>query len=137
MSTATLKYQGNLRTKAEHTASGQILVTDAPKDNNGNGESFSPTDLTAVSLAACMLTMMGITAHKHDIPFAAATATVKKHMAASPRRIHKLEVMIVMEHEGYTEAERRILEGAAIECPVAKSLSAEIAQETRFKYGGG
>lgn len=134
MDTATVKYLGDLRTTAVHMKSSEQLLTDAPTDNNGKGESFSPTDLTAVSLATCMLTVIGIAARKHGIAFSNASAVVKKHMASAPRRIEKIEVEIQMKDEQYSRRQKSLLEKAAINCPVAKSLHPALIQEMRFKY---
>lgn len=135
MDTATVKYLGDLRTSAFHLKSSEQLLTDAPTDNNGKGESFSPTDLTAISLATCMLTMMGIAARKNDVPFSDAHASIKKHMTSAPRRIEKIEVEIQMKVEQYTQDQKSLLEKAAINCPVAKSLHPDLIQEVRFIYG--
>jgi len=134
MPTATVQYLGNLRTSAVHSESQVKIITDAPKDNNGNGESFSPTDLTAVSLASCMLTLMGITARKKGIDFNEASATVLKNMAEAPRRIDALDVEIQIKDENFSDKQRAILENAARSCPVAKSLHPDIAQRVSFKY---
>lgn len=134
MDTATVKYLGDLRTAAVHLKSNEQIRTDAPTDNNGKGESFSPTDLAAVSLASCMLTVMGITASKHGIAFSNANASLKKHMASSPRRIEKIEVEIQMKDEHYSPREKSLLEKAAINCPVAQSLHPDLIQQVRFIY---
>lgn len=134
MDTATVKYLGDLRTAAVHLKSGTSLTTDAPIDNNGKGESFSPTDLTAVALASCMLTVMGIAARKHGIIFNSALVSVKKHMVESPRRIAKIAVEIQIKDEHFTVHQMKLLETAAINCPVAKSLHPEMIQEIAFIY---
>ena len=134
METSRVKYIGKLRTSAIHCESDTVLITDAPRDNNGNGESFSPTDLTATSLASCMLTIMGIVARNHGIVFEHAEASVRKHMASAPRRIEKIEVGITISGKNYTAKERRLLEQGALNCPVAKSLHPNIAQVVSFDY---
>lgn len=132
--TINLNYLGNLRTAATHNQSQSKLNTDAPIDNNGKGESFSPTDMVAASLGSCMLTMMGIIAEKNEFPFVEATGTVSKQMFSNPRRIGKLEVEILIKDEKYSAVQRRLLENGALNCPVAKSLHSEIEQVVRFEY---
>lgn len=134
MSTATIRFTGNLNTQATHTKSGKNFSTDAPPDNNGKGESFSPTDLTAVSLGSCMLTIMAITAREKNIQLENAEATVTKHMASDPRRISKIEVAIQVSDTDFSQREKRILEVAALNCPVAKSLHPEIEQAVTFRF---
>lgn len=119
---AKVKYTGNLRTEAVHLKSGNTIITDAPLDNQGKGEAFSPTDLTATSLASCIFTIMGIAARSHDIEMEGATADVVKVMASDPRRIARIEVEITMPDKAYSSREKKILEAAARHCPVALSL---------------
>lgn len=121
--TAKVIYQGNLRTEATHLKSGNKLITDAPTDNHGKGEAFSPTDLAATSLASCILTIMGIAADKREIDISGAEAAVTKVMASDPRRIGRIEVNILMPNKAYTDAEKKILEKAAHHCPVGLSLA--------------
>jgi len=130
----SLNYLGHLRTEIIHTSSGATFLSDAPTDNNGQGKSFSPTDLTAASLGSCMLTIMGIVAEKNQIRFEKARAEVTKYMGTAPRRIIKLEVEILIQDENFTSKQKRLLENGAIHCPVAKSLNAEIEQLVRFQY---
>ena len=133
MTMIKLTYQGNLRTRCTHE-SGSELITDAPKDNEGKGENFSPTDLVAVALASCMLTLMGIAARKLGIDFQ-ATAETEKEMALRPfRRIGKLTVRIRCPLALNPE-ERAKLEQAALTCPVHASLHPEIKQEIDFIWG--
>jgi len=134
MSTAVVLYREELRTEAEHLASGMVLVTDAPTDNHGKGQSFSPTDLTATSLASCMLTVMGIHAERNDVPFKDVRAEVTKVMASKPRRIARIIVSIEMSGKGLDAEAKRRLERIALYCPVAKSLSEDIEQEVTFTY---
>lgn len=134
MSTATIRFTGNLNTQPTHTRSGQKFITDAPPDNNGKGESFSPTDLAAVSLGSCMLTIMAITAREKSINLVDALVTVTKHMASNPRRIAKIELEIQVLDTGFSPREKRILEKAALNCPVAKSLHPEIEQAVSFDF---
>lgn len=118
-----LRYTGQLRCEATHGPSGTGVLTDAPVDNQGRGESFSPTDLVATALGSCMLTIMGIAAEKRGWDIAGAEVTVTKHMLADPtRRIAKLEVDMRVPGS-FTEEERAVLERAARSCPVGESIS--------------
>lgn len=129
-----IAYQGDLHCKAAHGPSGNELCTDAPKDNQGRGESFSPTDLVATALGACMLTVMGIMARRLNIEIAGATATVEKEMTATPpRRIQRLTVKI---HVPYTVSSenRQKLERAAHACPVHKSLHPGVQTPIEFSW---
>lgn len=126
--TSTVRYLGNLRTEAIHIKSGEKIITDAPTDNNGKGEAFSPTDLVATALASCMLTIMGISAKKHNIDIEGAEADVKKNMISNPRRIGSVEIVITMPAKGYSEKERKLLMSAAHSCPVSNSLYEGIEQ---------
>jgi putative redox protein len=129
-----IAYQGQLRCEAVHGPSGTKLSTDAPKDNHGKGESFSPTDLVATALGTCMLTVMGIVAQRHNIPLDGATVTVVKDMAASPaRRIGRLTVDIRVPGK-LDEEQRKLLENAAHTCPVHKSLHPDIAIPVAFHW---
>ena len=133
--TSKVTYLGELRTEAVHLQSGNKIVTDAPKDNHGKGEAFSPTDLTATSLACCMISIMGIVSMKEGITKAdGAVADVTKVMYAEPRRIGEIHIMVTMPAKNYTDKEKKIYEHAALTCPVAKSLHPEIKQEIKFNY---
>jgi putative redox protein len=116
-----------------HLDSGTILVTDAPRDNNGEGTSFSPTDLAAASLPACMITVMAIAAEKEGIPFHLATFSLTKQMGIGPRRIAKLVVDIHLS-QSLTADSRNVLEKAAHDCPIHHSLSERVIQEIVFHY---
>ena len=130
-----LEYQGDLHCKAVHEPSGTELTTDAPKDNQGRGESFSPTDLVATALGSCMVTMMGIMARTLNIDIAGATATVEKEMTtAPPRRIQRLTVRIHVPHNLSSE-DRETLERAARTCPVHKSLHPDVETPIEFTWG--
>ena len=130
-----LEYQGELHSKAVHGPSGTELNTDAPKDNQGRGESFSPTDLTATSLGSCMLTTMGILARTLKLDMNGATAVVEKEMTSSaPRKIQRLTVKIRMPH-ALGEEDRMKLERAAETCPVARSLHPDVEQVVAFSWG--
>lgn len=131
--TAELLYEGGLRCRALHKKSGTRINTDAPIDNEGKGESFSPTDLVATALGGCMLTIMGIAARNHEIDMKGARVEVTKTMASNPRRISKIEVTIRMPKQ-YTDKEKKILEAAAHGCPVSQSLSADLEEVLHIVY---
>ena len=135
MSTATARYVGHLRTEATHTASGNTILTDAPVDNHGRGEAFSPTDLVSSALGACMMTIMGIVAERHNLDLTGVTYEITKHMAADPRRIAQVDVRFQMPAT-LSARERSLLENAARTCPVALSLNPEIRQQVQFLYNG-
>jgi putative redox protein len=127
-------YQGDLRAQATHGPSKTQLVTDAPVDNQGKGESFSPTDLVATALGTCMLTTMGIVAKRHGWRLEGATATVEKHMVADPeRRIGRLSVAIRVPGT-FGEKERALLERTAHTCPVHKSLHPKVEIPVTFHW---
>ncbi len=133
MATSTVNYLGNLRTEATHNQSGTIITTDAPLDNQGLGEKFSPTDLVATALASCAMTIMGIAAKNHAIPFTKVQANVIKIMGSEPRRISEVKVHFTIE-DVLTDKQKKIIENAALTCPVAKSLSEELIQTLTFVY---
>lgn len=132
--TSKVTYLGDLRTKSIHVQSGSEIISDAPLDNNGKGEAFSPTDTVANALASCMMTIMGIKARDLEADFVGSTAAVTKIMNAEPRRIGAIE--IVFEMQGVAdEKSRTILERAAMTCPVFLSLSSEIEKKITFNWG--
>lgn len=120
--TAKIIYKGNLRTEATHLRSGNIILTDAPVDNQGKGEAFSPTDLAATSLGSCIVTIMGITAQNRDIDIEGTEVEVTKIMASDPRRIAEIGINVIMPKKEYSSREKAVLEAAAHNCPVALSL---------------
>jgi len=132
--TSKIVYDGDLRTTCTHMKSGQSFITDAPTDNNGKGEAFSPTDLTATSLGTCMITVMGISARNHEINIDGAYLEITKHMAAEPRRISGIDVKLYMPNHVYTERQKSILEKAGLTCPVAFSLHPDIKQNIEFVW---
>jgi Predicted redox protein, regulator of disulfide bond formation len=132
--TSTVHYLGELRTEAEHLYSGTKIITDAPLDNQGKAEAFSPTDLCATSLACCALTIMGISARNHSLDITGTRAEVTKVMASDPRRISKVEVRFVMPPNGFSETQKQILEKAARTCPVSFSLASGIEQSLEFVW---
>ena len=122
--TATVRYQGSLRTTATHHRSGQTLITDAPIDNQGKGEAFSPTDLCATSLASCILTIMGIRARDAGIDMTGAEAALEKVMVNDPdRRIGSILIQITMPAHDFSPEQRQLLTEASQACPVCRSLS--------------
>ena len=134
MSTAKVTYLGNLRTENEHLKSGDKFITDAPTDNNGKGEAFSPTDTVATGLANCMLTVMGIKARDMQVNMDGTTAMVTKTMAAEPRRISKIEVVLDFP-TGIEEKARKILENTARTGPVLYGLHPDIEKIISFNWG--
>ncbi|SRX55443.1 OsmC family protein [Aequorivita sp. CIP111184] len=133
MSTSKVTYLGNLRTENEHLKSGNKFITDAPTDNNGKGEAFSPTDTVATGLANCMITMMGIKARDMQVNMDGTTAMVTKTMAADPRRISKIEVVLNFP-TGIDEKSKKILENTARTCPVHYSLHPDIERDIIFNW---
>ena len=131
--TSKVTYTGNLRTKSEHSRSGDSFITDAPIDNNGLGQAFSPTDTVATGLASCMITMMGIKANGLEVDLINSTAEVTKHMEADPRRISKIEVKLSLP-SNVSEKNRKILEHTANTCPVLYSLHPDIEKEISFHW---
>lgn len=133
--TASIVYHGELRTEATHLQSKTVIETDAPIDNQGKGERFSPTDLLATSLGSCMLSIMGIKARDMNIDLRGVTIDIKKHMKADPRRVSGVDVTfqfpatIVLD-----EKERTILKNAVLTCPVAKSLHTDVEQNVVFNW---
>jgi uncharacterized OsmC-like protein len=131
--TSKITYTGNLRTECVHLRSGNSFITDAPTDNNGLGQAFSPTDTVATALASCMLTMMGIKARDLDIDITGAWAEVTKHMAANPRRISKIELILTLPST-LVEKHRKILELTANTCPVIYSIHPDIEKIIDFRW---
>jgi putative redox protein len=130
-----IEYQGELHCQAVHGPSGTALTTDAPRDNHGRGESFSPTDLVATALGSCILTVMGLTARSLKIDLNGTTATVEKEMASAPvRMIQKLTVKIHVPHH-LSDEHRQKLEHAAHTCPVHKSLHPDVQMPIEFTWG--
>lgn len=134
MANFELTYTGELRCKAVHLKSKTEIITDAPVDNMGKGEAFSPTDLTATSLGLCMLTTVGISAQKNKYSIDGARAEVTKVMAANPRRIAEIVVDLYFPANDYTEEQKKMIETAALHCPVAKSLHPELVQTVKFVW---
>ena len=134
MKTAKIVYNGDLRATSTHLGSGQSIVTDAPLDNNGKGEAFSPTDLLSTSLGNCMITIMGILANNKGIDIDGTEIEITKVMAADPRRVAEIVVEFMMPAKNYSDKEKVMLENAAKTCPVALSLHPDLKQRISFKY---
>ncbi len=133
--TSKVVYTGELRTEATHLASKSIIITDAPVDNHGKGEAFSPTDLLATSLANCLITVMGIKAKNENMTdITGTTAEVTKIMYSDPRRVGEIHVKVIFPPKGYSEKEKKVYENTALTCPVAKSLHPEIKQLISFVW---
>lgn len=131
--TSKVVYLGDLRTECEHLQSGSKFITDAPVDNMGKGEAFSPTDTVATALASCMMTIIGIKARDHELDVKGTTAEVTKTMASDPRRISGIKVVLAFP-QSYGDKSRKILERAAKTCPVLYSIHPDIELEVEFTY---
>lgn len=131
--TSTVTYSGELRTRCEHLASGNEFITDAPTDNQGMGQAFSPTDTVATAVASCMLTMMGIKARALQVDLANSRAEVTKHMVSDPRRIGRVDVSLRLP-AAISEKNRKILEHTARHCPVILSLNENIEKVLEFHW---
>jgi uncharacterized OsmC-like protein len=134
METVRTTYLGGYRTQATHMLSSQQIITDAPLDNNGKGEAFSPTDLVSAALTSCMITLMDITANGKGFSLGDLAAKTTKIMAANPRRISQVIIEFDLSAKQYTERERVILEQSAKHCPVAKSIHPDIKLDVQFHY---
>ncbi len=132
--TAEIIYLGELRCKATHSASGNQIFSDAPIDNHGKGEAFSPTDLVATALGACLMTIMGILAERESLQLAGTKLFIQKIMASEPRRISEIVVEIQFPPIEISETQKIKLERAAKTCPVAMSLHPELFQTINFHY---
>lgn len=133
MTTVKTIYQGNLRTQATHLQSNTTIFTDAPTDNHGLGEAFSPTDLVATALGSCMLTIMGIAAKTHGFDIDNTHVDITKVMGTAPRRIVEIVVTLNFPND-YSDKHKRIIEACAKECPVANSLHPDLKQTIIFNY---
>ena len=134
MATITTVYEGNLRTRATHNQSGNTLITDAPTDNHGKGEAFSPTDLFATSLGSCMLTIIGLAANTHGFSIDGTRVETQKIMGTDPRRVAELVVDLYFPANNYSDREKRMIEAVAASCPVAQSLHPETKKTVTFHY---
>jgi uncharacterized OsmC-like protein len=134
MTTLTAVYEGNLRTLLQHTRSGQSFITDAPPDNQGKGEAFSPTDLVCAALASCMLTTMGIVAARDNINLKGMKAEVTKVMTGHPRRIAEIQIILSHPDLHASPEQKQKLKNTALACPVALSLSEAVKQTVTFHF---
>lgn len=133
--TSKIIYKGGLRTEMTHLQSGTIVETDAPTDNNGKGERFSPTDLVATALGSCMLTIMGIASNTHTISIDGTEVEITKIMTPPPRRIGEIIVKLTMKgQDSYSDKERKILENAALTCPVYLTLHEDVKKTVEFVW---
>lgn len=127
-------YIGELRTEVTHVKSGNTIITDAPLDNKGKGEAFSPTDLLATSLGSCMITIMGIAAREHGFNIDGTRAKIWKIMASDPRRVGEVRIELNFPRHDYTEKEKKIIERSAFTCPVYLSLHPDLKKTITFEY---
>ena len=128
------RYLGELRTHSTHLKSSDTIITDAPVDNNGKGNAFSPTDLVASALCSCMTTVMGICAEKNNFELPESTAYVTKIMQSQPRRISKIIIEINFDNNNLSDQQTEKLVAVAKGCPVAQSLSSDLIQEVKFNF---
>jgi uncharacterized OsmC-like protein len=128
-----LKYEGNLRVSSIHLQSGDAIITDAPTDNNGKGEAFSPTDTVASALGSCILTIMGIEAEKNGININGTKVKATKIMGTNPRRITEIHLEFIF-NKSFTTQEKELLEFQATCCPVCNSLHPDIKRVVKFSY---
>ena len=134
METAQTKYIGDLRTEILHVRSGSIITTDAPIDNRGRGENFSPTDMVASALGSCIFTIMGIAAREHDFLIDGSTCKITKIMADHPRKIGEIRIEIDLTGYSYTDKQKKILEYCVKTCPVALSLDESVLQNVTLLF---
>ncbi|WP_316816336.1 OsmC family protein [Pedobacter nyackensis] len=134
MSTSKITYNGGLRTTSIHERSGKEIITDAPVDNKGKGEAFSPTDLLATSLGNCMLTIVGIAANEHGFNIDGTTCDITKIMAENPRRVAEIVVNFQFPANNYSDKDKKIIERSANTCPVMYSLHPDIQKTVTFNY---
>lgn len=132
--TITGEYQGNLRNELTHVQSKKTILTDAPTDNKGKGEAFSPTDLVCAALGACMMTIMGVMAREHDFNIDGTTYTIEKTMSADPRRIGQIDVVFNFPALDFTSKQQTMLWKAAENCPVLKSLNEDIIVNIKMNF---
>jgi putative redox protein len=134
MSTATTIYTGDLRTEARHNQSGTVIITDAPTDNQGRGEAFSPTDLLATALGSCMLTIIGISAREHGFDIDGSRLEITKIMASNPRRVGEVVIDFHLPDHHYTTKQMKIIELITRTCPVALSLHPDLKQTINLHF---
>ena len=134
METAKTKYLGDLRTEIIHLRSGSIITTDAPPDNKGKGENFSPTDMVAAALGSCIFTIMGIAAREHGFSIDGSTCRITKIMTENPRKISEIKIDFDFTAGSYTDKQKKILEYCVKTCPVALSLNDSIFQNVTLNF---
>ena len=128
------RYVGKLRTSSTHLSSGKNIITDAPTDNNGKGQAFSPTDLVSSALCSCMTTVMGICAEKGNFEMPNSTAKITKIMLSDPRKIFEIKIELNFDNNNLTDTQKNKLMSVAENCPVAKSLNPDIKQTLKFNF---
>ena len=134
MTSITTLYKGGLRTEAKHMKSGNTIITDAPPDNNGKGEAFSPTDLVCAALSSCMMTVMGILAEREAINLTGLQADIVKIMTSNPRKIAEIQISFTHDNLVATDIQKEKLKRAALTCPVALSLNETLKQTVTFNF---
>ena len=134
METAKTKYLGDLRTEIVHLRSGSVITTDAPVDNKGRGENFSPTDMVASALGSCIFTIMGIAAREHSFSIDGSTCKITKIMTESPRKIREIRIEFDFSANSYTDKQKKILEYCVKTCPVALSLNDSVFQNVTLNF---
>jgi putative redox protein len=134
METAKTKYLGDLRTEIIHLKSGSVITTDAPVDNKGKGENFSPTDMVAVALGSCIFTIMGIAAREHSFPIDGSTCRITKIMTENPRKIGEIKIDFDFPGNDFTSKQKKILEYCVKTCPVALSLNESVFQNVTLNF---
>lgn len=134
METAKTKYLGDLRTEIIHLRSGSVITTDAPVDNKGKGENFSPTDMVAAALGSCIYTIMGIAAREHSFSIDGSTCSITKIMSDSPRKIREIKIDFDLSGNDFTDKQKKILEHCVKSCPVALSLHESVFQNVSLNF---
>jgi putative redox protein len=134
METAKTKYLGDLRTEIIHIRSGSIITTDAPVDNKGRGENFSPTDMVAAALGSCIFTIMGIAAREHSFSIDGSTCKITKIMTESPRKIGEIKIEFDFTANDYSDKQKKILEYCVKTCPVALTLNESVFQNVTMLF---
>jgi putative redox protein len=134
METAKTKYLGDLRTEITHLRSGSVITTDAPVDNKGKGENFSPTDMVASALGSCILTIMGIAAREHSFSIDGSSCTITKIMTENPRKIGEIRIEFDFTANEYSDKQKKILDYCVKTCPVALSLNESVFQNVTLRF---
>ncbi len=134
METAKTKYLGDLRSEIIHLRSGSVITTDAPVDNKGKGENFSPTDMVAAALGSCIFTIMGIAAREHSFSIDGSTCSITKIMTNNPRKIGEIKIDFDLSMIDFTDKQKKILECCVKTCPVALSLDESVFQNVKLNF---